>query len=202
LRTELGLILLIAVGCADMKDQPRVEPLEESLFYADGSSARMPVEGTIARGQLRLDDKLYRGVGPDGKFSEQFPMSLDAALLQRGRERYDIFCSPCHDQSGDGLGMVVRRGFQRPPTFHETRLVEMPVGYFYDVISHGFNKMSSYASQISVEDRWAIVAYIRALQLRRAAKIDDLPADLQVRLRRREIVDSSAPEVVHEPTHH
>jgi hypothetical protein len=183
-----------------MKDQPRFEPLEESHFYADGASARLPVEGTIARGQLRLDDHLYRGLRPDGRFATDYPMPLAAAMLARGRERYDIFCSPCHDTSGDGLGMIVRRGFKRPPSFHEQRLRDMPVGYYFDVISNGFNQMSSYASQIPIEDRWAIVAYVQALQLRRQAKLSDLPLALQERLQRGEIVDTGG-EVADEPSH-
>ena len=190
MKIELGILLIVLVGCADMKDQPRVEPLEESRFYADGSSARMPVEGTVARGQLRLDAHLYRGLAADGSFATQFPKPLNADMLARGRERYDIFCSPCHDASGDGFGMIVRRGFKRPPSFHEERLRNSPVGYFFDVVSHGFNEMSSYASQIQVEDRWAIIAYVRALQLRREARIEELPADLQRRLRDGESVDT------------
>jgi hypothetical protein len=190
------------LGCADMKDQPRIEPLEASRFYADGASARLPVEGTVARGQLRLDDHFYRGLDADGKFTSRYPMPLTLAVLERGRERYDIFCSPCHDFNGDGLGMIVRRGFKRPPSFHEERLRQSPHGYYFDVISHGFNEMSSYASQIEVADRWAIVAYVRALQLRRESSIAALPAELAERLRQGESVDARASEeVADEPAH-
>jgi hypothetical protein len=159
-----------------MHDTPRYKPLAASDFFADESAARPPVEGTVARGELREDEHLYTGkVG--GKFVEDFPFPVDRGLLERGQERYDIFCSPCHDRVGTGRGMVVRRGYRQPPSFHEPRLVQSPPGYFFDAITNGFGVMPDYAAQIPVRDRWAIVAYIRALQLSQAAKLADLPEE-------------------------
>lgn len=173
-------VSLIGVGCRqDMHDQPKVEPFEASEFFADGMASRLPVEGTVARGQLRADDHLYRGLDADGNFAATLPMPLTADLLQRGRERFEIFCSPCHGRTGDGDGMVVRRGFKAPQTFHQDRLRTSPPGYYFDVMSNGFGEMSGYASQVPVEDRWAIVAYIQALQLSRHAERSRLdPEDL------------------------
>jgi mono/diheme cytochrome c family protein len=169
--------VLLAAGCTqDMKDQARKEPLEASGFYRDGASARSLPEGTVARGQLREDDALYRGLGPDGRFVTEIPVTVDAALLARGQERFGIFCTPCHGRTGDGLGMVVRRGFPRAASYHEARLRGERAGYFFDVITNGFGKMPTYASQIPVRDRWAIVAYVRALQLSRHADFGRLDA--------------------------
>jgi mono/diheme cytochrome c family protein len=169
--------LLVLTGCRqDMHDQPKYTPLRESSFFADGRSARTPVEGTVARGQLRDDPLLYTGeVG--GEDATIFPFPVDEAVMARGRERYDIFCSPCHARTGLGDGVVVLRGYRRPPTFHDDRLRAAPVGHFFDVITNGFGAMPDYASQIKVEDRWAIAAYIRALQLSGNATLADVPAD-------------------------
>lgn len=176
-----GAILLTALGCRqDMHDQPKYEPYEESDFFADGRASRQPVAGTVARGWLREDDHLYRAVGPDGGFATTLPMPLTRPLLERGRERFDIFCSPCHGRAGDGNGMIVQRGFKQPASFHEARLRDMPLGYFFDVMTNGFGEMSSYAPQVPVEDRWAIAAYVRALQSSRNQAVDSLPeADRQ-----------------------
>jgi hypothetical protein len=160
-----------------MHDQPRYKPLAKSAFFADQRSARPKVEGTVARGQLKEDTLLHSGkVGPD--FSAELPFALDRALLDRGQERFTIYCSPCHGQLGSGDGLVVRRGFRiRPASFHDDRLRSKPAGYFFDVISNGFGAMPDYSAQIAVRDRWAIVAYVRALQLSQNATIDDVPAE-------------------------
>lgn len=177
-RTMCALLALLGVGCRqDMHDQPKVEPFEASEFFADGMASRKPVGGTVARGQLREDDHFYRGLDPDGNFAAELPMPLTAELLERGRERYDIFCSPCHSRTGDGDGMVVRRGFKAPQSLHLERLRASPPGYYFDVISSGFGEMPSYASQVPVADRWAIVAYIQALQLSRHAERSRLDAE-------------------------
>jgi mono/diheme cytochrome c family protein len=159
-----------------MHDQPKYLPLRESTFFADGRSARTPVEGTVARGQLRDDTLLYTGKA-DGQDATIFPFPVDAAVMARGRERYDIFCSPCHARTGLGDGLVVRRGYRRPPTLHDERLRDAPVGHFVDVITNGFGAMPDYASQIGAADRWAIAAYIRALQLSGRAALADVPPD-------------------------
>ena len=158
-----------------MHNQPRYRPLDASSFFNDGRSARPLVPGTVARGHLRTDTKLYRG--RDGQeFVTEIPLKVTRELMVRGQDRYNIFCTPCHGRIGDGEGMVVQRGFRHPPTFHQERLHNQPVGHFYDVITSGFGAMASYASRIPVEDRWAIVAYIRALQLAHNATITDVPA--------------------------
>jgi mono/diheme cytochrome c family protein len=157
-----------------MHDQAKYEPYEASDFYADGEASRKPVAGTVARGWLREDPHLYRGVGADGGFATTLPMELSRDLLERGRERYDIYCSPCHGRTGDGLGMIVQRGFKQPTSFHEARLREMPYGYFFDVMTNGFGQMSSYATMVPVDDRWAIAAYLRVLQSSRYAPVGEL----------------------------
>jgi mono/diheme cytochrome c family protein len=176
----LCVVLLVAtaglgLGCRqDMHDQPRLKPLGGSDFFADGRGARPLVEGTVARGQLREDEHLYTGkVG--GQNATTLPVPLTRELLQRGRERYDIFCSPCHDRVGTGNGMVVRRGLRRAASLHDERLRGETPGYFFDVITNGFGAMSSYAAQVPVDDRWAIVAYVRALQLSQRATLEDVP---------------------------
>jgi mono/diheme cytochrome c family protein len=175
-RPILCLLLLFAVPACrqDMHDQPKVEPLESSSFFEDGRGSRPGVAETVARGWLGDDDHLQTGkIGK--KFVRTFPYSMDLARLRRGRERYDIFCSPCHDRTGSGNGMIVQRGYRRPPSFHEERLREAAVGYIYDTIVRGFGAMPSYAPQIPVADRWAIVAYVRALQLSQNARLSDVP---------------------------
>jgi len=171
----LVVVTLAFVACRqDMHDQAKYEPYEVSDFFADGQASRLPVPGTVARGWLREDPHLYRGIGTDGGFATTLPMPLSRDLVERGRERYDIFCSPCHARTGEGQGMIVLRGFKQPASFHETRLVEMPYGYFFDVMTNGFGEMSSYKSQVPVADRWAIAAYMRALQLSRRVDVTQL----------------------------
>jgi mono/diheme cytochrome c family protein len=175
----IGIIvsLTTALACRqDMHNQPKYIPLRESTFFSDNRSARPLVAGTVARGQLREDELLYTGK-VNGRDSPLFPFPVDAAVMTRGRERFDIFCSPCHGRTGQGDGMVVQRGFRPPPTFHQDRLREAPVGHFFDVITNGFGAMPDYASQVKVTDRWAIISYIRALQLAAHAPVSEVPAN-------------------------
>lgn len=157
-----------------MAEQPRYEPLEASSFFKDGRSARPLVPGTVARGQLREDELLYTGKS-GGVLVDAFPFPVTQAVLDRGRERYGIFCTPCHDSLGNGQGMVVRRGFRRPPSLHIDRLREAPAGHLFDVMTNGLGAMPDHAGQVSVDDRWAIAAYIRALQLSQRASLADVP---------------------------
>ena len=165
-----------------MYDQPRYEPLEGSGFFGDGRSARPRVPNTVARGRIRTDRHLYTGMTDDGEPVPSFPFPVTRDVLERGRDRYDVFCSPCHDRAGTGQGMAVRRGFRTPPSLHILRLRESPPGYFFDVMTNGFGAMYSYASRISPHDRWAVAAYVRALQLSQRARMDDVPADLRQQL--------------------
>ncbi len=156
---------LLLGGCRnDMHHQAKIKPFRESTFFADGASARALPEGAIARGFLREDAALFRGQGPDGKFVEKIPVEITRALLLRGQERFNIYCSPCHGRTAEGQGMIVQRGFKRPMSFHVDRLRAERAGYFFDVVTNGFGQMSSYAAQVPPEDRWAIVAWIRTLQ--------------------------------------
>jgi mono/diheme cytochrome c family protein len=181
-RSCIAVCFLVMAGCQQqMADQPRYEPLQKSAFFGDERSARPFVEGTVARGQLRADEHLYTGKY-QGKLAETFPYRLTYEALARGQERFNIYCSTCHDRVGTGQGMVVRRGFRAPPSFHIDRLRQAPVGHFFDVITHGFGAMPDYAEQISPADRWAIAAYIRALQLSQHAALADVPADERQRL--------------------
>lgn len=168
--------LLLLAGCNDMKNQAKYKPLEPSPFFSDGRSARMPVADTVARGQLRTDEHLYTGKA-NGKDAETFPFPVTAQVLARGQERFNIFCSACHGRAGNGEGMIVQRGFPKPPSYHIDRLRNAPPGYFYGVITNGFGRMFSLSERIPVNDRWAIVAYIRALQLSQNAPIGSLPAE-------------------------
>ena len=161
------LVLLPAlalVGCRnDMHNQPKYQPYEASTFFADGSSNRIPPAHTVARGTLDPTDPLATGEDADGWLAA-VPFQVDEAFLRRGQQRFDIFCAPCHDSTGAGRGMIVQRGFKQPPSYHEQRLREMPVGYFYNVGTNGYGLMSGYKGQVKNEDRWAIAAWIRVLQ--------------------------------------
>jgi Cytochrome C oxidase, cbb3-type, subunit III len=179
-----GPLLLFAVvalvGCRqDMHDQPRFKPLAKSDFYPDMRSARPPVEGTVARGQLHQDTYFYTGLMGD-KPGDYMPFPVTEEVLERGRQRFDIYCTPCHSRMGDGNGTVVQRGFQQPPSYHTDRLRNAPLGYFFGVITNGFGAMPDYAEQIPARDRWTIVAYIRALQLSQNATLGDVPAGQKV----------------------
>ena len=166
----------LLLGCRqDMHVQPRYEPEDPSTFFADGRSERQPVEGTVARGQLRSDELLYTG-RIDGAVANMFPFLITGADLSRGRERYNIYCSPCHDYTGSGNGMIVQRGFPAPPSFHIERLRQAPAGHFFEVMTNGLGRMYSYASRVSPDDRWRIAAYIRALQLSQHGSMADVPA--------------------------
>jgi mono/diheme cytochrome c family protein len=147
-----------------MHDQPRFKPLAMNDFYPDLRSARNPVDGTVARGQLRDDVYFYTGKVGDNP-GDYMPFQVTEDVLTRGHERFNIYCAPCHSRVGDGNGMVVQRGYRHPPTFHQDRLRKAPLGYFFDVMTNGFGAMPDYAAQIPPRDRWSIVAYIRALQL-------------------------------------
>ena len=172
-------ITLLTACRQDMHDQPRFKPLAQSDFFTDLRSARMPIDGTVARGQLRDDTYFYTGkLGANPGDFMPFPITYD--VLARGRERFNIYCTPCHSRTGDGNGMIVQRGFRPPPSFHTERLRKAPLGYFFDVMTNGFGAMPDYASQIPPRDRWCIVAYIRALQLSQGATASDIPAGQHV----------------------
>jgi mono/diheme cytochrome c family protein len=170
----LVLLLVLSACRQDMHDQPKYQPLEASSFFGDLQASRSPVAGTVARGELNDDTLLYTGkVG--GQDAALFPFPVDERLMARGQERYTIYCSPCHGQTGTGDGMIVRRGYRHPPSFADARLRDAPVGHFFDVMTNGFGAMPDYAAQIKAADRWAIVAYVRALQLSAHATLDDVP---------------------------
>ena len=196
MRKHLSLFAFAAISLTglaacrqDMHDQPKYEAYEGSDFFADSLANRVQVEGTVPRGFLNEDESLY-GIQPgDPKdttkaktYLASFPFSISAQMLDRGEERYNIFCAPCHAQTGMGDGMVVRRGYRKPPSLHQDRLRNEKVGYFFDVITNGFGVMPAYADQIPVRDRWAIVAYIKALQLSQSANYADIPQDKQAQL--------------------
>ena len=180
--------MAVLAGCRqDMHNQPKFIPLRSSEFYSDRRSARYPVPGTIPQlddknvDKEQLDPNSYFLTGRHGNtYGNELPAGTDsktvAATLERGQERYNIYCQPCHSQLGDGNGMIVQRGFKRPPSFHVQRLKNAPLGWFYDVISNGFGSMPDYAAQVKPADRWAIAAYIRALQLSQNAQESDVAA--------------------------
>ena len=180
-----ALLLALAVGgCRqDMHDQPKYKPLVASEFFRDGRSARPIIQDTVPRGHLREDVEYFTGKNAAGKLVADLPMEPTTAVLQRGRERYDIYCSPCHDRTGAGRGMVVRRGFKPPPSYHIDRLRQAAAGHFYDVITNGFGAMPDYRAMIPPADRWAIVAYIRALQRSQHATLADVPAEEAAKLK-------------------
>ena len=170
-------VIASLAGCRlDMHIQPKYLPYTPTDFFHDGRSERPVVQGTVARGQLRLDELLYTG-RENGVESNRFPFPITRADLERGRERFNIFCSPCHDYTGSGNGMIVQRGFPHTPSYHIERLRNAPVGHFFDVMTNGFGAMYSYGSRVSPEDRWRVAAYIRALQLSQNSKIHDVPAN-------------------------
>jgi mono/diheme cytochrome c family protein len=170
----MGLVL---AGCQKMAVQPTYRPFRPSDFFADGTSAR-PIPGdTVARGHLADDTLLFTGKDSSGQDTTEFPYVITRDVLQRGRDRYAIFCVPCHGPTGEGDGIVVQRGFNAPPSYNTDRLRQAPVGHFFDVISNGYGAMPPYADQVPVDDRWAIIAYIRALQLSQYAPVADLPPD-------------------------
>jgi len=174
-----AMLTVVAGGCQirqDMADQPKYTPLSPSPFFDDGRSERPLVENTVARGSIADEDLFVP------KESNAFPLPLTPELLNRGHERYRIFCSPCHGIQGDGNGMVSMRGMKHPPSFHDARLRQVPNGYIFDVITNGFGGMLSYSTQIPPADRWAIIAYVRALQLSRNAPVSELSPDVRSKL--------------------
>jgi len=176
------LAAAVLVGCRqDMHDQPKIEPLEANAFFADGMGSRPKIAGTVARGQLFEDTRLYTGKDESGALIDELPepIELSRELLVRGQNRFEVYCSPCHDSTGSGRGMIVRRGFKPPPAYTDPRLLSMPLGYFFDVMTQGFGVMSSYAKQVPVEDRWAIAAYVRVLQVAQGSVLGELPTDVQ-----------------------
>lgn len=173
--TATPMLAMLLAGCRlDMHVQPKYRPLDPSPFFADERSARAPVPDTVARGHLRIDDHLYTGK-VNGALADSFPFPITRRDLDRGRERFEIFCSPCHGRLGYGNGMIVQRGFSAPPSYHTDRLRQAPLGHFFGVITNGYGRMFSYAARVSVEDRWRIAAYIRALQLSQHATLGDVP---------------------------
>jgi mono/diheme cytochrome c family protein len=193
-----GLLLAGALlaGCRqDMHDTPRYEALEESDFFADKRAMRPIPAGTVARGNLRDDDVYYTGK-QDGEFVRELPpqVQVDKALLDRGEQRFNIYCAPCHSPIGDGNGTIVQRGYKRPVSYHDPRLRGMGIGYFYDVITNGFGQMPDYAAQVTPADRWAIAAYIRVLQRSQTGTVDDVPAD------QRGVLEGRAPASAGEPS--
>lgn len=177
-------VLLMAGGCElrqAMYDQPKYTAMQESTFFTNRMSSRLPVEGTVARGQLADDPHLHEG-RVDGVLVDSFPFEITQEVMNRGQQRYNVFCTPCHDHTGSGNGIIVERGFKKPTSFHDQRLVDSPEGYYYNVIKNGFGVMMDYSAQIPVEDRWAIIAYIRALQLSQRATMDDVPENLRAEL--------------------
>lgn len=179
--SALALVLCCA-GChRDMRDQPRYEALEASDFFANGMASRPLVEGTIARGHLNEDEVFYTGK-EDGQLVLEVPLEINRELLERGEQRFNIFCSNCHDRTGGGDGMIVQRGFRKPPSLHLERLRNAPAGHYFDVMTHGFGAMPSFRIQVPPQDRWAIAAYIRVLQMSQQASLDDVPPEERAKL--------------------
>ena len=207
MRTYISIALagvaFIGTGCElrrAMYDQPKVKPLQKSEFFSDQRASRPLVDGTVARGHLRDDAHLYDGM-ENGAMAERFPFPVTKEVIVRGQERFNIFCSPCHDMSGSGNGMVVQRGYKKPVSFHDPRLRSSAPGYFYGAIKNGFGQMPSYADQIPVHDRWAIIAYIRALQLSQNATLEDVPAEERAVLESAK-ASTSAPVATQPPAVH
>jgi mono/diheme cytochrome c family protein len=170
-------VALAAAGCRqDMHDTPRYEVFEANNQYADGRASRVAPAGTVARGLLREDEALYTGKS-NGQMVDRVPFALSHDDVRRGQERYRIYCTPCHGELGDGTGMVVQRGLRQAASYHQDRLRQERIGYFFDVITNGFGAMQGYAEQVPVRDRWLIAAYIRALQLSQNASMNEVPAD-------------------------
>ena len=178
-----ALLSLTLTACRqDMQDQPKYRPLAESFFFADHRSARPQIEGTVARGHLRLDQARYTGKINNNDI-DFFPIPITRADVARGRERFDIYCTPCHSRLGDGRGMIERRGYRQPPSYYTPKLMTAPTGHFFDVMTNGFGGMPSYATRVAPDDRWRIIAYIRALQLSMSATVNDVPADQRAQLK-------------------
>lgn len=181
----LALTLLLSACGRNMFDQPRADALQASPFFADGAANRPQIDGTVSR-EIGAIDPAFFG-GPDLISTSELPFELSLAVLQRGQERYNIYCTACHNYNGDGRGVVVQRGFPQPSSFHEQRLLDAPVGYYVNAMTNGFGRMFSYSSSIPAEDRWAIAGYIKALQLSQNAFLDDIPDEARQQLERLEV---------------
>lgn len=179
---SLWLLLVLLAGCRKaMQIDGRIKPLQESTFFEDGMTAREPVAGTVARGELFADTLYWKGE-VNGYLANGIPEKVNLAVLKRGQDRFNIYCAVCHGRTGDGDGMIVARGFPQPPSYHQKRLRDVPPGYIFGVMTHGYGVMYSYADRVPVPDRWAIVAYIRALQLSQNARAGDVPEEELKRL--------------------
>lgn len=198
LHTGLVMAVLVLAGCRgtvsdkppihinpNMDFQEKFEPQEANPMFADGRAMRPPVAGTVARGFLREDTRFYEGREADGSYVDTLPVALTTDLLHRGRDRYNIYCAPCHGEAGDGRGIVVERGFVPPPNFGAQTVRDMQDGYLYEVIKNGVRTMPSYAQQVAAADRWAIVSYIRALQFSQNATQGHIPASELANIARR-----------------
>lgn len=180
-----GVVLasLALGGCRqDMQDQPKYKPYRESQFFTDHRSARPQVDGTVARGHLHLDPARYSGK-VNNEDVDYIPIAITRDDVARGKERFDIYCSPCHSRIGDGMGLVVLRGFRQPPSYYSQKLMNQPLGHYFDVMTNGFGSMPSYASRVAPDDRWRIIAYIKALQLSMTGTVADVPSDQQTYLK-------------------
>jgi hypothetical protein len=185
----LVLALLLGACRQDMHNQPKYKPLAESKFFADHRSARPMMDDTVPRGYLRTDLARYTGK-MNGVDVNYFPFPIMRADLERGRDRFNIYCSPCHSRLGDGNGLIVQRGYRNPPSYYSDRVMKAPVGHFFDVITNGFGAMPSYASRVTPDDRWRIIAYIRVLQFSQTATINDVPPEERSKLMARQTVAS------------
>ena len=177
----LTLALLLGACRQDMHNQPKYKPLVESKFFADHRSERAMVDDTVPRGYLRTDLARYTGK-MNGVDINYFPVEITRADIGRGRDRFNIYCAPCHSRLGDGNGLIVQRGYRNPPSYYSDRVMKAPVGHFFDVVTNGFGAMPSYASRVTPDDRWRIIAYIRVLQFSESASINDVPADDRAQL--------------------
>jgi cytochrome c5 len=178
-----SVAIFAIAGCRQqMADQPHQRPLEPSNFFDDGMASRPVEPGTVTRA-VREQNGLRFSSKVDGKLVDTFPFEVTMEVLARGQERYEIFCSPCHDRLGTGQGMIVRRGFTPARSFHDPRLREAPAGHFFEVMTQGFGQMPSYANQLSEQDRWAVIAYIRALQFSRNVRLDQLPPEDRAKMK-------------------
>jgi len=177
----MASIALLLAGCDNMKRQPNLRPMEGTDHFANGSSAQTPPAHTIIHGSPPPNDTFTTGVR-NGALTNELPVPLTAELLGRGRERFNAYCAPCHGADGYGHGIVVRRGFPAPPSYHDDRLRNAPIGHFFDVMTHGYGVMYPYSDRVSIGDRWAIAAYIRALQLSQHATLADVPTEARSQL--------------------
>ena len=189
----ITLSFVLSACGMNMYDQPKVQWEEKTPFLPNGVSVQPIPEGTVSRQRGAVAESFYTGIGAEGLIAES-PIPMSYELLERGQERYNIYCSPCHNFNGDGLGVIVQRGMVQPSSFHEQRLRDQPIGYFYSAITNGFGRMYSYASRVPPEDRWAIASYVKALQLSQNATLSDIPENL------REGLNEEIPDTVDETT--